>query len=209
MSGFDWCKGEEKVVGIDSLTERMLCANHNSKLSLFDQTAKGAIESFVTGSSKNAIDGNAFERWLVKTAVNLSLRSGLKIGAGMTGAGPGVPPDYLLDVLFRGVELTMKLGAYFVFPRGRVVYKAGEICFAPIFRDGEIGGALFGLRGQFIFLNLLPGHAPASLGAICPNAIDRAFWDSDLVYRPRELLMINENSERSVVEFQWKMKDAA
>ncbi len=36
VSGFDWCKGEEVIIGSNSFTQKILCTTHNTLLSPFD-----------------------------------------------------------------------------------------------------------------------------------------------------------------------------
>lgn len=83
VSGFDWLNGEEKTVGLGSLTARILCERHNNGLSRLD---KEAIKFFSildeirrmqdvrlrTGGRdfcnviKYRVDGTLFERWAAK-----------------------------------------------------------------------------------------------------------------------------------------------
>lgn len=103
--------------------------------------------------------------------MNLSIGGELHIGSGMIYSKPGWPSPYLLAVAFGDEMLCAKMGAYFLFPANQYEHRAKEILVAPIHRDGKIGGFVFGLRGQFIFLNLYQGHRPPSMNALVPGLL--------------------------------------
>lgn len=204
VSGFDWCQGQEKCVGINALQRRFLCGKHNNELSPADSAAKDVIKAFENGGSQFDLNGLSFERWLVKTAINLSIGSNLHIGHGMSESKPGWPSPYLLAVAFGSEILCAKMGAYFIFPAGNYSYRPGEIMIVPIHRDGGIGGFVFGLRGQYVFLNIYPGYAPPPVGTLVPGLLPDPIGTAPLYYRPNFFSIENANKIKGEIKFNWK-----
>lgn len=202
-SGFDWCKDAEIRIGINALQRKFLCQKHNNDLSPVDSAAKHAIEAFVTASSERPLNGLLLERWLVKTAVNLSVGGNLHIGCGMSDSKPGWPSPYLLAVAFGDAVLTAQMGAYFLFPVTQYLHHAGEILIVPIHRDGCIGGFVFGLRGQFIFLSLYPGHAPPPVHTLAPGLLPEPIGTAPLYYRPTTFNIHIAGGTEGQIHMQW------
>ena len=81
ISGVPWLpKGEEKILGKQSLRTNCLCTKHNSALSPIDGAAKhlfSALKSYLeadAGKPRHAIvSGHDLERWLLKTAKALAI----------------------------------------------------------------------------------------------------------------------------------------
>lgn len=203
VSGFDWCKGEEKSVGVNSLQRKILCEKHNNDLSPADAAAKHAIDAFEAGSSDRTIDGYLFERWLVKTAVNLSIGGSQHVGYGMADSKPGWSNPYLIAVAFGDEILTAKMGAYFLFPATQYVHRAGEIQIVPIQKDGQIGGFVFGLRGQYVFLSLFPGDESPSIAVLAPGLLPEPIGSAPLVHRPTSLRIRIASDLEGEVRFHW------
>src|SRR5258706_14079565 len=44
VTGFPWCKGETKRIGLESLTKRALCVKHNNDLSPLDAVGAHAFD---------------------------------------------------------------------------------------------------------------------------------------------------------------------
>lgn len=203
VSGFDWCMGEEKCVGINSLQRKFLCEKHNNDLSGADAAAMQAIDAFETGGSELVLNGVLLERWLVKTAVNLSIGGKFHIGSGMSDSTPGWPSPYLLAVAFGDEMLCAKMGAYFLFPATQYEHRAKEILVVPVHRDGQIGGFVFGLRGQFIFLSLYPGHRPPSINTLVPGLLPESIGNASLQYRPASFRIRVADGTTGNIQLQW------
>lgn len=203
VSGFDWCMGEEKLIGINSLQRKILCGKHNNDLSDTDAAAKQAIDAFEAGGSDTLLNGDLLERWLIKTAVNLSLGGNQHIGCGMTDSERGWPSPYLVAVAFGEEALCAKMGAYFLFPTAQYKHRAGQILVVPIQRNGEIGGFVFGLRGQFIFLSLYPGHTPPSIDILLPGLLPRPIGAAPLHYRPASFRIKAAGKNEKQIRFHW------
>lgn len=88
VSGFPWCGGGPKEIGINSATANVLCRTHNSALSPVDAAAGKVLEAFQIIAERDAearrtprafhpdvreVSGDDFERWMLKTTINLAL----------------------------------------------------------------------------------------------------------------------------------------
>jgi hypothetical protein len=109
----------------------------------------------------------------------------------------------LLAVAFGDLPLSSKMGAYFVFPEGPYLHRPGEILVVPLHQDREIGGFLFGLRGQFVFLNLFPGHAPPPIGAWIREFLPATLNAAALVYRPSSISVQVGDGTLDTIQIQW------
>lgn len=203
VSGFDWCNGEEIRIGINSLQRRFLCGKHNNDLSPADEAGVKAIEAFATGAYQGEIQGSLLERWLLKTAINLSIGHDHHIGWGMAESVPGWPSPYLLAVAFGEIPFTAKMGAYFIFPNNTYSHKPSEILITPIHRAGKIGGFLFGLRGQYIFLNIYPGHAPLPINTLAPGIFPSPFDVAEMTYRPSAITTQIDQRPLTTINIRW------
>jgi hypothetical protein len=212
VSGFDWCKGETKSIGVNGLERQILCKTHNSALSGTDAEAKKAVGLFQrsTPSTKDDplgdsnIDGHKLERWLFKTAINLSCHSGLHIGVSIDGSVPGLPSPYLIDVAFGKPHFSAQMGAYFLFPAKETLHQPREIVMIPLIKDGHIGGYYFELRSRAVFLNLFPGHVPPTLGTVASKLeLQQGLLDAELVYRPPSIAKASNSLLLSKIRFKW------
>ncbi|NQT54697.1 MAG: hypothetical protein HQ551_00545 [Desulfobacteraceae bacterium] len=106
VTGLNWCKGKEKKISIANLTSKVLCEYHNNQLSVVDSAGINAIRIFEqffpkqyrsvkTEPENKVVDGLNFERWLLKTAINLTYKGDMHLGVGMTDSIPGIPSPYL------------------------------------------------------------------------------------------------------------------
>lgn len=203
VSGFPWCRNAEHRVGINSLRRRILCRKHNSELSPADEAGKLACRAFEAGHASEALGGLLLERWLLKTAINLSLDGGLHLGVGMTDSQLGRPSPYLTAVAFGDLPFSAMMGAYFLFPSGRCMHRVGEMSFAPLHRDGRISGFLFGLFGQYVFLNVFPGNTPPCISDLVPGLLPEPLGSAKLAYRPELILISSDNDEFRHIEIEW------
>ncbi|MEW5824057.1 MAG: hypothetical protein AB1766_06875 [Pseudomonadota bacterium] len=202
VQGFEWCRDELVEVGLSAITRKMLCRKHNSQLEVVDRGGISAIEAF-EGRGEPLVNGRLFERWLLKTALNVSFQGPHRIGCGMTDGGPGIPPPYLQAVVFGELPFTHRMGAYLILPDDKYEIHPGSISVMPIHRDGEIGGFLFHLRGLNWLLSLLPGHAPPALGTIGVTGIPEHLLNTQPLYRvPKIHHSVNGGAFFSV-EFEW------
>lgn len=76
LSGFDWTRDKVVEIPLSSAVTKVLCEKHNNDLSDLDIASKEIGECFksvITMASNAAglIDGSKFERWLLKTTLNI------------------------------------------------------------------------------------------------------------------------------------------
>lgn len=178
---------------------------------MFELLLPENIRSTKTQPESQIIDGPNFERWLLKTAINLTYEGGMHLGFGMTDSEPGKPSPYLLQVVFGDLPFSHKLGLYTLCYNSLEIFRVGSISFTPIHKDNKIGGFLIHLRGFDFFLSLYPGHAPPQLSTIgigeddkVPKYIAEAIQE----YRKEIIIAFNEKQERLEVKFEWKDQPA-
>jgi len=216
VQGFDWCNDEKKV-SVASITSKILCEKHNNGMSDIDQAGIDAIKtiesvlppnarSVDTLTAKKYINGHDFERWLLKTAINVSVKSENHIGVGMANSQVGLPSAYLLAVIFGELKLTNEMGLYFLFPKGEYKFKVGSFHMYPVVKDKEIGAFVFHIRGLDFLLNLLPGYPPPSLknlGISKSTGNHDYMLDSVPQYRSNSIIIGNANENKQSVHFYW------
>ena len=217
VQGFDWCKEQEKMISVASITSKVLCEKHNNNFSPIDQAGIDAVKiiestlpeyakSIDTSDVKKYIDGHKFEKWLLKIAINISYNGNNHIGFGMTNSEKGKPSPYLLAVMFGELNFNNKLGLYFLCPNGQYRFKVGSFHVFPVIKSDVIGGFVFHVRGIDFFLNLYPGHEPPtlrSLGCNEPTGERDYILDAQPMYRSPSLTVSNEHNEQQIIYFKW------
>jgi hypothetical protein len=149
VQGFSWCP-EPKEIGIGSAVANILCKTHNEALSPVDAEAKRVLDGLTLIAQRNAQDlkrrgegisptawpssvflvhGELFERWLLKTTINLALMGQPQPRGGIFDAAGN--PDR------RYVEIAFGLGRFDP-PEGfSWVAKLGET--VPLDKIGTVG----------------------------------------------------------------------
>lgn len=167
ITGFDWTQDEIREIGLNNAVSKVLCIAHNGRLSPLDAEIKTAREHFrrlSTLVSRNEqtegfigkIDGVKFERWLLKTTINIIRASPKKYS--------NFFPDYLLTQMAFGVapfNYTTGQGLYMVDPRfyGHVTDSDNSVNVRPIILAIEEQSCLLGSLVTFcgfpFFLNTI------------------------------------------------------
>jgi len=211
VQGFDWCPNEPVKVSVARLTANILCRKHNSLLGPVDDGGIDAYRAFQraegSGSTEPfppSVDGPLFERWLLKTAINLSYRHSLKLGVGMWNSVAGIPSAYLLDVVFGDRPFADSMGAYFLFPQEQFRYQKGQGLITPIHKNGEIGGVYFHLSGFDIFLSLFPGAVPPTLGEMGITTLPSHILSAVIVYRSPTIITVDIDQRQHETKFNWR-----
>jgi len=217
VQGFEWCKEREKKISVASITSKVLCERHNNSLSDIDKVGIDAVRiiestlpdgarSINTSATKKYIDGYNFERWLLKTAINVSFNGKNHIGVGMTDSEQGKPCSYLLAVVFGELNFSHKMGLYCLYPKNQFRFKAGSFHMFPIVKNKMIGAFVFHVRGIDFLLNLFPDHAPPPLRQLGINEAtgDHDYiLDAEPIYRSSSMAVTNGNNDPYSIYFKW------
>lgn len=218
VSGFPWCAGETKTVGLASLTSKMLCSTHNGCLSPLDSAAGAAFKVFgnaamlvnrrlATNSPRFKvrhfrINGFLLERWLLKTLINLCRESDLLIGR--EAQKPGVPEESLVRICFGMECFPGKAGLYLAARTGAKVNSGPVVQFAPLIFDGtHILGGFFHFRGFLLFISLMDEPLPSNFEWI--SSLDASSeWAGTTPSWHFNKITLTVNQIRShVIRFNW------
>ena len=114
VKGLPWCVDEFKEIGLASLVKKVLCTNHNSRLSEADagaiQLRKALCDVADLSESRKrmppqdwppekfCVNGFALERWCLKTLITIAFDGKIPIGDG--GSSSGETPRALVEIAF-------------------------------------------------------------------------------------------------------------
>lgn len=216
VSGFPWCKGETRMIGLANLTSKILCTKHNSLLSPLDVAAGNAFrklnESAILSNKRLSIqsskfkvrhfhlDGLKLERWLLKTLINLCnnteyfLEPNLKI--------PGIPSQHQIQICFGKASFLGKSGLYLTTRQGAEIDSRTEIGFSPIIEENEkiVVGGFFNFRGFLLFLSLME-EIPNNfdwINSLGPWSGTQPSWHFN------KMTFVINNKRSHFVHFDWK-----
>lgn len=171
VQGFPWCRDAPKRVRIETLTQPILCKNHNEQL--------GAEVDWASKHSRDTL-GRAFElytvreklrsrrwnvqyfetdmllleRWCLKTLINMNHQRGWKYPE---DSEPTSPPPELVEFVFGRRRFTDHKGLYMIAETGsQITHREGWLNVGPKTRDERLVGSKFTLWGVPFYLNLLP-----------------------------------------------------
>lgn len=217
VQGLHWCKDEPKTVGIESLTAKILCQEHNSQLSSLDSAAGTAFDvlrrqtklandraklspNSLVKIERFTINARLLERWLLKTLLNLTHEGQLLIGTG--GTEPGVPPADLVQVCYGLQPFPGNAGMYVAANEGMTLSMFDTVGFSPLIKDDQrILGGFFEFRGVRFLLALMPEglqYPLWSIPRVDPN------WANAQLLRPFKKIKAKHGKYLShVVEFVW------
>lgn len=196
LTGFDWTQEERRELSRNNAVSKVLCKSHNSKLSPLDSEIKIVRAHFrkyaelVSRDQQNEhfigkIDGIKFERWLLKTTINVIRASPKKYSHFF--------PDYLLAQMAFGVtpfNYTTGQGLYAVDPRlcGNIVISENSVNVRPFILEMNglscLLGSLITFCGFQFFLNTIDPRTE-NLGGLTNsdnvNLIDKRFFHPPLM----------------------------
>lgn len=180
VQGFSWCKDEPKTISITGLTAKILCTKHNHGLSAIDEAGAKAFhalremrglanfrERFKPKQWRIAtyrINGVLFERWLLKTLINICCDQEYPIGRESTV--PGRPSEELVRIAYGIDPFRGRSGLSFVARVGMQLYSDDSVNLTTLLKNGRIEGGIFTFRGMMILLFLHPDGAPPKLNGI-------------------------------------------
>jgi len=210
VQGFHWCP-EPKSVGVTSLTANILCTAHNSLLSPLDSAARETLD--ILGEAQRLHDarrelkprrfwtlkrfgvkGLPFERWFLKTLINLFHVVGRRGRWLISETSADEPPPSLVRMAFGREPVVPPLGLYATPRVGAPVTQRGFFSFRPVFRVGELlAGALFQFQGFGFLLWVCTETPPVieSVGIAQP------------MYHLRKIRFAIVRSPSHVVDLKW------
>lgn len=236
VRGFPWCKEEAKRVRIETLWSKILCKAHNEKLSPVDREGGNACSCFRRARElyelrqllkpdyrpvrRYRIDGDQFERWLLKTAINTWYPSRAKVAFGNLGDDPTALPRHFVDAAFGTARLYDPLGLYWVGHVGQAASLVGgtldhvSLLSGLATRnntDGDsseyVASIAFSFQGTRFLLWLDDTcESSACAGYGLPN---EEWCESDLMRHVNRISMLNHQRFQSqVIMFDWKPEPA-
>lgn len=195
VQGFPWCLSQPKKVGLASAVKKQLCEKHNSLLSETDNTAKTVSEAFellakTAGANASPIevniDGLKFERWALKTLINICTQDGHRVGRDSNA--PDSPSPSLIRTAFGLRRFPQRAGMYLLGPEQGEFEYATAFTFAPfLHKDGHVEGTLLKFCG-FVFAIVFddPGRSLDRFNimggnrAFVPRTVGAAWHSADL-----------------------------
>lgn len=169
VQGFDWCMDKPKEIRIETLTGKILCKHHNERLSELDSSACAALETIKESDRMRHqriqmphinwafkqfnIDGRKFERWFLKTLLNVNFGRQAIIGTG--SEAPGVVPDHLVRIAFGLEQFLHGAGLYTAFRFNETFILDHHIHYTGKTREGHLLMGSFRFLGYRFYLNLI------------------------------------------------------
>ena len=185
--------------GVASLTGKMLCVEHNGRLSGLDSLGKKmfeAMESVHEGSPQyrenvRRIDGDLLERFLLKIICGTMFSGNM---GPLSGSLKGVAPRLeWLKALFEGFTLPNRYGLYYIAAAENEIIRADRkiLDFSLLISTAAQEAA--GIRAKFFGIEFV------LLMADLPKGIQTPFETG--LYRPSGLRVDGSNAR---IEFVWK-----
>jgi hypothetical protein len=174
VQGFPWCKDAPKIVGLASLTAKILCKEHNSRLSDIDSAAGAAFDAIRQSTTlskvrnrnsgtrwtikRYLVDGPKLERWFLKTLINLCHGHGYRVGR--DAAEDGDASTNLVEIAFGLQKFQGRAGLYSIVRVGQNIQSDDTVRFAPLIKNQQyIAGGLWSFHG-FRYLLFLQHEGP-------------------------------------------------
>jgi hypothetical protein len=215
VEGFPWCKGQSVKVGLGALTSKILCKKHNSDLSDVDAIGGKTFAAFRETRRlanirekkqkyrwtivRTTIDGLGFERWCLKTLINLSYDRDKPIGR--DSLHPGKPSDRLVRIAYGLEPFVGKGGLYFITRVGMNIQSEDRVGFRPLSKQlGNIEGGFFSIRGLSFLLYLEPEGPPNLTGV---QVFGENLGNAMVNHRMREIKVMNGKYLSELQTFEW------
>lgn len=190
VTGFSWQRTNDSTeIGINSLTSKMLCEQHNSELSSLDEVGKAFLlalkSSFDAATTEREflneafkIEGEKLELWLLKVLCGFFRMSRVA----------HIPSSWI-EILFQKRPFAENSGLHFFTLPGNVAWKFNLLRVLSVQdKHGNIAGAKFGIGGL------------AALLAFGKPSFEEAGIES--LYRPTNIQIIKGTNTKSI-EFSW------
>jgi hypothetical protein len=147
------------------------------------------------------LEGEIFERWLLKTVVNVA-------AAGWAGPRKWRPSPDVVSAIFEGTSIPHGAGFYSVDGVDPNHRPAGGVSFTPILfnktTDPQLGGAYITVHGMPLFAAFNTDLAQRLEAGEVPRLL-KQFSEDGLrhVYRPAALVMSRKRGRPVVIAFSW------
>jgi hypothetical protein len=169
VSGFDFCNGESKEIHINSLTAKILCKDHNTRLGQQVDHVGGVIFSSIRAFAERRmqqaefpklqwqpihyqIDARLLERWLLKVMLGIGFGGKLIIGAGQHEAG--VVPLQLARIAFGLEEFPSGQGMYVAFKDKETFQLEDRFRYTAKSIGSNLLMGYFSIHGLRFYMNL-------------------------------------------------------
>lgn len=215
VHGFPWCKDKPVVVGLASLTAKILCKKHNSDLTDLDEAGGNAFGILreirrvanIRGKKPNErwsliryeVEGALFERWCLKTLINLCF--GREYPVGRDSTTQGWPSERLVRLAYGHEEFKGNAGLYFVVRTGMQMQSEDRVSFAPLCLAQKVEGGLFSIRGLRFFLSLEEEGPPRPLSGILID--DEDLGRAQMRLRMTEMRVKDGKFLSQILTFKW------
>ena len=216
VEGFDWCK-EKKIIGLSSLTKKILCESHNNNSSPLDVAASNAFKALreqtklTNDRAKNlsnnyskktfTIKAKLLERWLLKILINFCYKKSLYIGYDATEEG--LPSNRLVNIVYGKDKFSKENGLRIAMKTGMALNFKDTVSFSPLIQDKKyIYGGFFQFRGLYIFLDLTPNGLMTPLKDIPGTPAEWHHTQLSKKFKSFKAMMPNGKVSH-VVKFDW------
>jgi len=158
IEGFPFQAGKPIVLHKNNFSTNILCRYHNNNLSSVDQAGTWTFEALTNAASgsprkKNVIRGHMFERWLLKTLINIEL---------LANFNTKIPPE-LVRRVFGKEAFPPNSGMYFIGQDRNGVAAEQRITFLRLHDPTQGNGmvaSIFTVGDFKLFLTLGPISHP-------------------------------------------------
>jgi hypothetical protein len=200
IAGLPFCGGQTVVIPRNRFKSNILCRVHNNGLSVVDEAGVRAMETLeaaLEGTErrpKRKIQGDLFERWLLKTLINFELLADFnrRLPRTVVEMAFGVRPFGERAGLF----LDASIGDALQTPDGHFRYTP---LMAEEDGSAKLAGGKFSVGGfnfLLMFCNLLCSEQPP------PTPVARASTSIDPLRRPRRINFASD-TKQYFIAFSW------
>jgi hypothetical protein len=201
VSGFPWCRERPARIGLASFVRNSLCRQHNSRLSPVDQAGAAAFRGLNPAGGRTQspsreieVDGFLFERWVLKSVLNVLYDDE---GSPGTDAVPALARTFLLKRTFGVEQMSYPMGLYIEDQVGQLIPASDDVAVV-----GHIGaadrlmGATVVIQGLRFLMWLRPEAAPT------PEMFSPV--KARLLFRPTDVSFGCPGLGDFLVSFRWR-----
>jgi hypothetical protein len=150
---------------MSSLTAKVLCRKHNNSLSSVDKAGIDAFQALreyrklnvspyaAKSTTRLAVDGPLFERWVMKTGINTIAAQGMKVADGQINLEP--PAATLVRPVFGETDLEAPFGLYHAAVVGEPLGPSDELTIGVLVEPHGLVGFTISIEGIRFLLWLL------------------------------------------------------